>query len=54
MRLAEALVVLRRGVGLYAIEEDHHAVYSVAEDIISEKYTREGGTGPSAISFSMH
>lgn len=39
---------------LYEIEEDHHVVYSVAEDIINEKYTRDGGTAPSAISFSMY
>ena len=38
----------------YDIEENHHVVYSVAEAVINEKHTRDGGTAPSAISFSMY
>jgi hypothetical protein len=38
----------------YAIEDDHHVVYSVADEILNERHTQGSGTGPSAISFSMY
>jgi hypothetical protein len=39
---------------LYSIEEDHYVVYSVAEPRLNERYVNEGGTAPSAISFSIY
>lgn len=39
---------------LYSIEEDHYVVYSVAEPKINDRYVGEGGTAPSAISFSTY